>query len=863
VTVVTPPPDQAVETAPAPRRRRFETVWRVARYAVARALGLALVVIVAVYITILITNKAVVLQRDMDPNPSPIQGWFAGIANVSVASSAFNNSFRQMSFFDQSLALLVNGVTFRLENTYVRYLGPQRTLSTTRAVILDALPRTLLVFGIANVLLFFSSVSLALFLSRRPASALNRWMLALGPLSVAPAWLYGVLLIIFRAKVLRLFPGGLWDAWPDEFSWSYVWFVAQHVTPAVLAIFLSKFFQSVLAWRSFLLIHAGEDYVELARAKGLPPGLVERRYLLRPVLPSILTSLALLLVGIWQEAIILELFFGVSGIGHLFFNAIRYRDMALMVSLTVIFAYLLAITVFILDIAYALVDPRVKVGADGRLGRVAAARRGRLPRFTRRTRPPGPALAPRSASWRAGLAGLVRSLAHAPAAAGRVLSAGARGLVRHPPALIGALVVLLLAAASLYTLWAVPYAEAVRRWNHDSATWVNNPRNAMPEWTNLFRRRALPRTYLFDSESPGAAKQVEALSADVKQIVIAFELDYPYEGFPNSVGLKVDPTFAAKLPFVSVAWLTPDGREINLGDYILNTSRTFDLAGGERSLDRFLAGRKPELALFQDPAAEDTALPGRYELRLTGLVFEAEGDLDAEFRLFGQVHGLAGTDHLRRDILVALLWGAPIALAIGVLGALGTALLTLLFAAAGAWFGGRLDGLIQRLTEVNLILPVFPILLVIYNFYSKSMWVLLGVVILLGVFGASLKTYRAVFLQVMQMPYVEAARTYGASDWRIVFRYLIPRILPVVVPQVVLTIPSYVFLEATLAYLLMSDPLLPTWGKLIQAGFASGGLDSAPHTVLLPVGVLLLTSVGFLLLGYSLERALNPRLRAS
>jgi peptide/nickel transport system permease protein len=388
-----------------------------------------------------------------------------------------------------------------------------------------------------------------------------------------------------------------------------------------------------------------------------------------------------------------------------------------------------------------------------------------------------------------------------------------------------------------------------------------NPPNAFPEWTNLFRAVDLPKSYVLDSASPAIVKTVEDLGQDVKRITMVYPVDYPYTGFPQSMELAVNPIFTAKLPFLSILWHTPDGREVSLGEFILDAPRTLDFSEGTRDLERFLAGRDPKVALFEDPARPGTALPGAYELRVEALVFEADGEMEARLAVYGQVSGWAGTDHRRRDVGLALLWGAPVALAIGVAGALGTSLLTMLVAAAGAWYGGRLDGLVQRLTEVNLVLPAFPIMLIVYNFYAKSVWALLGIAILLGIFGSAVKTYRAAFLQVKEAPYVEAARSYGASDWRIIFRYLVPRILPVLVPQMVLTIPSYVFLEATLAFLNMSDPQLPTWGKLIQAGLANGGLDGPIHTILLPVGALLLTSLGFLLIGYSLERVLNPRMR--
>jgi len=89
-----------------------------------------------------------------------------------------------------------------------------------------------------------------------------------------------------------------------------------------------------------------------------------------------------------------------------------------------------------------------------------------------------------------------------------------------------------------------------------------------------------------------------------------------------------------------------------------------------------------------------------------------------------------------------------------------------------------------------LILPVLPILIMIGTFYSRSIWLILGVVIVLNIFGAQIKTYRAVFIQVKDAPYIEAARAYGAGNWRIILLYLAPRVVPMLVPQLVVLIPQ-------------------------------------------------------------------------
>jgi len=99
----------------------------------------------------------------------------------------------------------------------------------------------------------------------------------------------------------------------------------------------------------------------MAKAKGLPSRDIENRYVLRPTLPTIITNFALLLIALWTGAIILETVFNWPGLGRLFYSAINIYDTPVIVGNTVIYAYLLALTVFVLDFVYVLVDPRVRI----------------------------------------------------------------------------------------------------------------------------------------------------------------------------------------------------------------------------------------------------------------------------------------------------------------------------------------------------------------------------------------------------------------------------------------------------------------------------------------------------------------------
>lgn len=139
---------------------------------------------------------------------------------------------------------------------------------------------------------------------------------------------------------------------------------------------------------------------------------------------------------------------------------------------------------------------------------------------------------------------------------------------------------------------------------------------------------------------------------------------------------------------------------------------------------------------------------------------------------------------------------------------------------------------------------------------------ILGATVLLSIFTFGIKSYRSIFLQVRESTYIEAARAYGASDARIIFRYLIPRIIPLLIPGLVIGIPSFVFLEAALAVLGLGDPVLPTWGKIINDAQSNGALYKGYYYwIVQPAVLLMLTGFSFSMLGFSLDRIFNPRLR--
>ncbi len=444
-----------------------------------------------------------------------------------------------------------------------------------------------------------------------------------------------------------------------------------------------------------------------------------------------------------------------------------------------------------------------------------------------------------------------------------------KDFARYPSAVFGLIVVLGLILFSIYTIWKIPYGEAIRMWRASEAVVYKNPRNARPTWINWFRKDKLPVSLDAKAgEDPNFTKEVTPRAEGGKTIVFTYTFDYNYNALPQDIYLYFDTNYKERNPFADITVTTPSGEEIKIISTGISQKQNIRFEQDEKlrtSLNRLhkrLVANTMEGIFSVVESDPPVTNKGTYKVNIKTTTFEEETDVNVEMVLFGRVFGAFGTDHMRRDLKVAMMWGAPIALAFGLTAALGTSLITMFIAAIGTWFGGWLDELIQRITEVNMVIPYLAILIMVGTFYSRSIWTLLVVTILLNIFSGAIKSQRAIFLQVKESTYIEAAKAYGANDLRIITRYMIPRIIPMLIPGLVSAVPSYVFLEASLALLGLGDPTVPTWGKVINDARSYGALYQGMfYWILEPAVFLMITGLGFAMLGFALDRIFNPRLR--
>ncbi len=361
------------------RKATTTSIVRLLRYTATRLVALFFTVMVGVYFTVLVANmgghvdnirRAAIREEVLTSLSADIQ--FQRLPqeertriiqeNIALRERQYG---LDQPFIQRSLNSLVSAMTLNLG--FSQNMSSDSGSRLVRNIILERLPSTLVLFGTANLLLFFLSLFLGLSLSRRYGSFFDKLVLALAPTSAAPGWFYGLFLILIFAGLLRLLPfGGMVGTPPPEDPLSYALSVMRHMILPVTATLISAIFITIYNWRTFFLIYSSEDYVEMAKAKGLSDRMIERRYVLRPTLPNIITSFALLLIGLWTGAIILETVFNWPGIGRLYFQAIGLFDVPVILANVVVYAYLLSLTVFLLDFIYALVDPRVRVGEGGK-----------------------------------------------------------------------------------------------------------------------------------------------------------------------------------------------------------------------------------------------------------------------------------------------------------------------------------------------------------------------------------------------------------------------------------------------------------------------------------------------------------------
>ncbi|MCP4710926.1 MAG: ABC transporter permease [Planctomycetes bacterium] len=256
------------------------------------------------------------------------------------------------------------------------------------------------------------------------------------------------------------------------------------------------------------------------------------------------------------------------------------------------------------------------------------------------------------------------------------------------------------------------------------------------------------------------------------------------------------------------------------------------------------------------------ALPGDYTIQVE-MLLPKKGDSveDIYFSLPGSVSGLLGTDNSRRDLWSGIIAGVKWALLIGLLTAVVAVSVGVIYGVMSAYWGGWVDSLMQRIFEVFISIPLLPLLIVMSAVFKPSLWTM---IIMMSCFFwvGPVKTVRSIALQIKEETYIEASRAFGASSFRIIFKHMVPLLVPYAFASMALYVPRAIVFESTISVLGLGDATVVTWGQILRDALIGGAVLNNQWWWVIPPGLAIaLMGMTFAFIGFAMDKILHPKLR--
>ncbi len=474
---------------------------------------------------------------------------------------------------------------------------------------------------------------------------------------------------------------------------------------------------------------------------------------------------------------------------------------------------------------------------------------------------------------------------------GSAIGGALRLLLAAGPGRAGIALFVAMLGISIYVLVAYPLDFGRARWSNPNY-WADYPKTAPPVWTTWLGGEGVPHTTLTETE-PSETRTIPAGEIRSYRFPLSFESDR----FPTFLSFTVNGvSYSKRPPSFGVTLERPDGGQVRLASLAVPAPR----AGETAPYRRYYETPNRLLLTSQETAAQSLAqtfaqlypgvrLPANLDDQLSAGLFARPAD-DGSGRLVplhgdyslnvqvavndptdqiaglravmgGTVFGWMGTDALGRDLVQGLLYGFPVGLLIATLAAILSTAIGASLGILSGYAGGVTDAVIQRLADIISQVPVLPLLIFLVFVLGSHLYLIILVLVAFSWPGLTILV-RSMVLQIRSGQLVEAAKAIGASRRRIMLRHVFPQTAPFIVAQMIFFAPGAILAEASLSFLGLGDPSVPTWGQMLEAGFRTGALYVGYWWWVIPPGILIVvTALAFMLLALAMEPIVDPRLR--
>jgi peptide/nickel transport system permease protein len=442
--------------------------------------------------------------------------------------------------------------------------------------------------------------------------------------------------------------------------------------------------------------------------------------------------------------------------------------------------------------------------------------------------------------------------------------------------LVGVGLVVVFLALVIFEPLLTAYPEASKRW-HDINYWADNPQSAPPAWTNWFSSRKAAvqetiRTHETSEETIDGSR--------VRRSTFAYE--YGFDLPPLDVIVHL--TATGDVP-VSVLFQRPDGVQIPLYQGVFTAGKREPVRisldrDGQDAAFAFLkenegedvSGKvdttqlRPTSIIFSHAEAGIVATPrplkGTYHVTVVTHLVAADRQVEDPYLVVsGRVSGLLGTDRSKRDLWSGTVAGVKWALLIGLLTAFVSVTVGVIAGIASAYLRGWVEVVIQRIFEIIVNMPLLPVLILLSAVFKLDIWYFMAIMCIYFWTGP-VKTVYSMALQIKEETYIEASKALGARGGRIIFRHMVPLLVPYSFASMALYVPSAVVYEATVSLLGLGDSTIVSWGQILHDAFTGGAVINRLWWWVIPPGLMIaLVGMTFAFVGFAMDKILHPKLR--